>query len=57
MVLNQVGWMAAIGVPLGLVAAFALGLAASSLLFGLSTDAPAVFGAFVLLAAVVLVAS
>jgi predicted permease len=39
MVLRQVGWMAAIGMPVGLAAAIALGLAASSLLFGLeATD-------------------
>jgi putative ABC transport system permease protein len=39
MVLRQVGWMAGIGMPVGLAAAIVLGLAASSLLFGLqATD-------------------
>jgi putative ABC transport system permease protein len=58
MVLRQVGWMAGIGVPLGLVAAVALGFAASSLLFGLrSTDAPSLILSLVVLSLVVLGAS
>jgi putative ABC transport system permease protein len=58
MVLRQVGWMAGIGVPVGLLAAIGLGFAASSLLFGLkSTDAPSLILSLVVLSAVVAGAS
>jgi putative ABC transport system permease protein len=58
MVLRQVGWMAGIGVPVGLLAAVALGVAASSLLFGLkSTDVPSLILSLVVLLAVVAGAS
>jgi predicted permease len=58
MVLKQVGVMALIGAGIGLAAAFGLGRAAESLLFGLSARDPVVFGAaFVVLAAVVFAAS
>jgi predicted permease len=58
MVLRQVGWMAGIGVPVGLLAAVGLGFAASSLLFGLkSTDAPSLILSLVVLSLVVLGAS
>jgi putative ABC transport system permease protein len=58
MVLRQVGWMAGIGVPVGLLAAVLLGFAASSLLFGLeSTDATSLLLSFVVLSAVVFGAS
>jgi putative ABC transport system permease protein len=58
MVLRQVGWMAGIGVPVGLVAAVSLGIAASSLLFGLSaTDAPSLLLSLVVLSIVVMGAS
>jgi predicted permease len=58
MVLKQVGWMAAIGIGIGVVAALALGRVAETLLFGLSARDPAVLaGAAAVLAAVVLAAS
>jgi len=58
MVLKQVGGMASIGASIGLAAAFGLGRAAESLLYGLSGRDPIIFvGAFVLLAAVVFAAS
>jgi predicted permease len=58
LVLKQVGVMALIGASLGLVAAFALGRAAESLLFGLSGRDPVVFvAAAAVLAIVVLGAS
>ncbi len=58
MVLKQVGWIAAIGAGVGLVAALGVGRLASSLLFGLSGYDPLVFGAAVaVIAIVVLVAS
>jgi ABC-type antimicrobial peptide transport system permease subunit len=58
MVLKQVGRMAGIGVPVGLVAALLLGNVAASLLFGLApTDPRAVVAAAVVLAAAMLGAS
>lgn len=58
MVLKQVGWMVAVGVPLGLSAALLLGELASTLLFGLApTDPRAVAAAAVVLAATVFGAS
>ena len=58
MVLKQVGWMAGIGLPVGLVAAVVLGNLAASLLFGLTpTDPRAIIAAAVLLAAAVFGAS
>ncbi len=56
--LNQVGVVAAIGITIGLAAAFALGNAAQAVLYGLSGRDPVVFGAaFAVLAVVVLAAS
>ena len=58
MVLKQVGWVAAVGAALGLVAALGVGRLASSLLFGLSGYDPLVFGgAVAAVAAMVLCAS
>jgi predicted permease len=58
LVLRQVGWMAGVGMPVGLVAAVALGLAASSLLFGLqATDVPSLLLSVAVLSCVVLAAS
>jgi ABC-type antimicrobial peptide transport system permease subunit len=58
MVLKQAGWMAAIGVPAGLVAALLLGNLAASQLFGLApTDPRAMIAAAILLAVTVLAAS
>jgi predicted permease len=58
MVLKQVGWMAGIGLPAGLVAAVLLGNVAASLLFGLApTDPGAIVAAALLLGAAVLGAS
>jgi putative ABC transport system permease protein len=58
MVMKQVGWMAAIGVPTGLVAALLLGNLAASQLFGLApTDPGAMIAAAILLAVTVLAAS
>jgi predicted permease len=58
MVLMQVGWMAAIGMPVGLVAALLLGNLAESVLFGLApTDPRAMAAAVVLLSVTVLGAS
>jgi predicted permease len=58
MVLEQVGWVAAVGAVVGLAAAFGVGRLASSLLFGLSGYDPLAFGgAVALIAIVVLVAS
>jgi predicted permease len=58
MVLKQAGWMAAIGVPAGLVAALLLGNLAASQLFGLApTDPGAIVAAAILLAATVFGAS
>src|SRR5690606_29376415 len=45
LVLKQVGWMALVGMPLGLAAAVLVGRAAATLLFGLSGDEPAVLAA------------
>jgi predicted permease len=57
-VLRQAGWMACIGIAIGLVAAVAAGRVAETLLFGLSGRDPAAFGAsVVVLIAVVLAAS
>jgi ABC-type antimicrobial peptide transport system permease subunit len=53
MVLRQVGRMVVVGAAIGALGAFALGRAASSLLFGLGGHDPVVFvGAVALLAAV-----
>jgi putative ABC transport system permease protein len=58
MVLEQVGWMAGIGVPAGLVAALLIGNLAASFLFGLApTDPRAIAGAALLLAVAVFGAS
>ena len=58
MVLRQVGWMTAVGVPLGLAAALLPGNVAASQLFGVApTDPRAVVAAAVLLAAAVFGAS
>jgi ABC-type antimicrobial peptide transport system permease subunit len=58
MVLKQVGVMAVVGAAIGLFAAFSLGRAAESVLFGLSGRDPAVFiAAAAVLTAVVLAAS
>ena len=58
MVLKQVGWMAGIGVPAGIVAALLIGNLAASFLFGLTpTDPRAVIAAIILLAAAVFGAS
>jgi predicted permease len=54
MVLKQVGWMAGIGMPVGIVAALGLGNFVASLLFGLApTDPGAVIAAMLVLAAAV----
>jgi ABC-type antimicrobial peptide transport system permease subunit len=58
MVLQQVGWMVAVGVPVGIGAALLVGDFARSLLFGLApTDPFAAAGAAVVLAIAVLGAS
>lgn len=58
MVMKQVGWMVAVGVPVGIGAALFVGDLARSLLFGLApTDPFAAAGAAVVLAAAVLGAS
>jgi predicted permease len=58
MVLEQVGWVAAVGAVVGLAAAFGVGRLASSLLYGLSGYDPLAFGgAVAVIAIVVLVAS
>jgi predicted permease len=58
MVMRQVGWMAGIGVPVGIVAALLIGNIAAALLFGLApTDPRAIVVAVVLLAAAVFGAS
>jgi putative ABC transport system permease protein len=58
MVLKQAGWMAFIGIVIGLVAAVGSGRAAEALLYGLSSRDPAVLGASAaVLVAVVLAAS
>jgi predicted permease len=58
MVLKHVGWMASIGVPVGIVAALLVGNLAASLLFGLaSTDPLAVISAGAVLAGCVFGAS
>jgi len=58
MVLRQVVWMVAIGVPVGILAALLIGKLAASLLFGLTaTDPGAVIAAAVVLAGTVLGAS
>jgi predicted permease len=58
MVMKQVGWMAGVGVPLGLMAALVVGNLAASVLFGLApTDPRAIFAAGVLIAAAVFGAS
>jgi ABC-type antimicrobial peptide transport system permease subunit len=58
MVLKQVSWMALIGVPLGLIGAFAIGRIAAALLYDLAPTDPLSFAAAaVLLTGVVLGAS
>jgi predicted permease len=58
MVLKQVGWMAGVGVPVGLVGALLLGNLAASFLFGLApTDPRAILAAAALLASAVFAAS
>jgi predicted permease len=58
MVLEQVGWMAGVGVPAGLVAALLIGNLAASQLFGLApTDLRAIAAAVLLLGGTVLAAS
>jgi predicted permease len=58
MVLKQVGWMVALGVPVGLAAALLIGELASALLYGLApTDPRAAAAAAVVLAVTVLGAS
>jgi ABC-type antimicrobial peptide transport system permease subunit len=58
MVLEQVGWMAGTGVPVGIAAALLIGNLAASQLFGLApTDPRAVIAAAVLLAGTVFGAS
>jgi predicted permease len=52
MVLKQVGWMAGIGVPVGIVAALLIGNFAASLLFGLMPSDPRAMVAAVALIAV-----
>lgn len=57
MILRQVGWMTLIGGSIGIVAAYVLGRAAQSLLFGLEGHDPIVFAvSVVLLAAIALAA-
>lgn len=57
MVLAQIGRLAAIGIPLGLLLAVALGHAARSLLFGLSGHDPLVLASATVLLALVVVAA
>jgi ABC-type antimicrobial peptide transport system permease subunit len=58
LVLKQVGWMVAVGVPAGVIAALLIGEVARSALYGLApTDARAVLAAGAVLAAAVLAAS
>jgi predicted permease len=58
LVMKQVGWMVAVGVPAGVVAALLVGNVASSVLYGLApTDVRAVLAAGVVLTAAVLAAS
>jgi ABC-type antimicrobial peptide transport system permease subunit len=52
MVLKQVGWMAGIGVPAGIVAALLIGNVAASFLFGLTPSDPRAMIAAVALIAV-----
>jgi ABC-type antimicrobial peptide transport system permease subunit len=58
MVLKQVGWMAGLGVPAGIVAALVIGNLAASFLFGLTPSDPrAVLAAVALLTGAVFAAS
>lgn len=58
MVMKQVGWMAGVGVPIGIVAALLIGNLAASLLFGLApTDPAAIVAAVLILAGAVFGAS
>jgi predicted permease len=58
MVMKQVGWMAGLGVPIGIAAALPIGNLAASVLFGLApTDPAAILAAAVVLAGAVLGAS
>jgi predicted permease len=58
MVMRQVGWMAGLGVPVGLVAALLIGKVAAALLFDMApTDPRAIVAAVLVLAAAVLGAS
>jgi predicted permease len=58
MVLRQVAWMAAIGAPLGVLAALTIGRVASALLFGVTpADPGTLVAALAVLTAVVLAAS
>lgn len=58
MVMKQVGWMAGIGVPIGIVAALLIGNLAASVLFGLApTDPVAIVAAVAVLAGAVFGAS
>jgi hypothetical protein len=58
MVMRQAGWMAAIGIPAGIVAALLIGNLAAAFLFGLApTDPRAIGAAVLLLAAAVIGAS
>ena len=53
MVLRQLGWMTAVGAVLGIASAWAVGKQASSLLFEIKGNDPAVYSAAVVLLAVV----
>ena len=53
MVLRQLGWMTAVGAVLGIAGAYAVGKQASSLLFEIKGNDPAVYAAAVLLLAAV----
>lgn len=57
MVLGQVGRMALVGIPIGLVAAVVVGRAASALLFGLSGSEPMVLAAAALVLVLVVAAA
>jgi predicted permease len=56
-VMRQVGWMALIGLAVGLVAAVVIGRAAGTLLFGLTGDQPTVFAAAAIVLAGVVAAA
>jgi ABC-type antimicrobial peptide transport system permease subunit len=53
LVLRQVGWMALVGISIGLVAAVLVGRAAAALLFGLTGDDPTLLAAAAILLACV----